>query len=44
MWMGCGRCGHGGHQKCIRLYYREFSASNFTSCLSYIRLDPDTPM
>lgn len=23
--MGCGRCGHGGHQKCMRMYYRKSS-------------------
>ena len=23
LWMGCGRCKHGGHQKCMRLYFRE---------------------
>lgn len=21
MWISCGRCGHGGHQKCMRMYY-----------------------
>ena len=21
LWMGCGKCKHGGHQKCLRLYY-----------------------
>ncbi|OCF34320.1 hypothetical protein I316_03834 [Kwoniella heveanensis BCC8398] len=23
LWMGCRRCGHGGHQPCIRLYHSQ---------------------
>lgn len=24
LWMGCRRCRHGGHEGCLRAYYREW--------------------
>lgn len=32
LWMGCGHCQHGGHQQCMRRYYRQSPSCLWTQC------------
>ena len=45
LWMGCGKCHHGGHQRCMRLYYSEFfqclPQAVTTICANSRSVDPE---